>query len=160
MSENRKPDGVFVPVGDLALDLPDVLVPARRRQARHFTKLDQIDQLVAARDADPELGFMARLLALCSLPRSNPGNRLQYVRRNGPYALVMSAGGLNKLPYGTLQRLLLAWASTCICAAQALVAAPVPPVRIEPGQVEQQEHRERLPHGLSARVEENNRCVA
>ena len=44
--------------------------------------------------------------------------------------------------------------------AQALVAAPVPPVRIEPGQVEQQEHRERLPHGLSARVEENNRCVA
>ena len=86
-------------------------VPARR-QARHFTTLDQVTQLVAARDADPELGFMARLLALCSLPRSNPGNRLQYVRRNGPYALVMSAGGLNKLPYGTLPRLLLAWVST------------------------------------------------
>ena len=53
---------------------------------------------------------MARLLVLCSLPRNNPGNRLQYVRRNGPYALVMSAGGLNKLPYGNLPRLLLAWA--------------------------------------------------
>ena len=106
----------FVPIGDLALDLPGVPVPARRdrrRQARHhFTMLDQVTQLVAARDADPEIGFMARLLALCSLPRSNPGNRLQYVRRNGPYALVMSAGGLNKLPYGTLPRLLLAWVCT------------------------------------------------
>ena len=30
--------------------------------------LDQVTQLVAARDADPDLGFMARLLALCSLP--------------------------------------------------------------------------------------------
>ena len=27
---------------------------------------------------------MARLIALCSLPRTNPGNRLQYVRENGP----------------------------------------------------------------------------
>ena len=26
---------------------------------------------------------MARLLALCSLPRTNPKQRLQYVRRNG-----------------------------------------------------------------------------
>ena len=46
---------------------------------------------------------------LCSLPRTNPGNRKEYVRRNGPYTLVMSAGGLNKLPFGNLPRLLLAW---------------------------------------------------
>ena len=52
---------------------------------------------------------MARLLALCSLPRTNPRDRKEYVRRNGPYALVMTAGGLNKLPYGILPRLLLAW---------------------------------------------------
>ena len=58
------------------------------------------------------MGFMARLLALCSLPRRNQGNQKEYVRRNGPYALVMSAGGLNKLPYGNLPRLLLAWVST------------------------------------------------
>ena len=45
---------------------------------------------------------MARLLALCSLPRTNQGDRLQYVRRNGPYTLVMTATGLHKLPYGTL----------------------------------------------------------
>ena len=55
---------------------------------------------------------MARLLALCSLPRTNPGDRKEYVRRNGPYALVMSAGALNKLPYGNIPRLLLAWVCT------------------------------------------------
>ena len=109
--EQQTTRGGFIPVGDLALDLPDVQVPARR-QARHFTTLDKVTQLVGVRDADPDLGFMARLLALCSLPRTDPKNRLQYVRRNGPYALVMSAGGLNKLPYGNIPRLLLAWVCT------------------------------------------------
>ena len=52
---------------------------------------------------------MARLLALCSLPRSNPGNRLQYKRVNGPFTLYMTASGGNKLPYGNLPRLILAW---------------------------------------------------
>ena len=53
---------------------------------------------------------MARLLALCSLPRTNPGDRKEYVRRNGPYTLIMSAGGHPaRLPYGILPRLLLAW---------------------------------------------------
>ena len=56
---------------------------------------------------------MARLMALCSLPRSNPGNRLQYKRVNGPYKLIMIAGGDDcKLPFGNLPRLLLAWVST------------------------------------------------
>ena len=78
----------------------------------HFTLAHQVDQLVTARESDPDLGFMVRMLALCSLPRTNPGQRLQYVRSNGPFTLVMSAGGLNKLPYGNLPRLLLAWVST------------------------------------------------
>ena len=52
------------------------------------------------------------MLALCSLPRTNPGNRSKYVRRNGPFTLVMIAGGLHQLPFGNLPRLLLAWAST------------------------------------------------
>ena len=55
---------------------------------------------------------MARLMTLCSLPRTNPGNRLQYVRKNGPYTLGMTAGVNNKLPYGNLPRLLLAWICT------------------------------------------------
>ena len=78
----------------------------------NFTLSDQVDQLAWASEAEAEIGFMARLMALCSLPRTNPGNRKEYVRRNGPYALVMTAGGLNKLPFGNLPRLLLAWVST------------------------------------------------
>ena len=60
-------------------------------------------------EANTDLGFMARLMVLCSLPRTTPGNRLRHVRRNGPYALVMSAGAVTKLPFGNLPRLLLAW---------------------------------------------------
>ena len=78
----------------------------------HFTRFDQVDQLVGASEADADLGFMARLLALCSLPRTNPGKRIRYKRANGPYTLYMTAGGDNKLPYGNLPRLILAWVST------------------------------------------------
>ena len=79
---------------------------------RHFTLSDQVNQLASAREADAEMGFMARLMALCSLPRTNSDERLQYKRINGPYKLIMIAGGDNKLPYGNLPRLLLAWVST------------------------------------------------
>ena len=79
----------------------------------HWTRDDQIDALVEARDAEPDIGFMMRLLALCTLPRTNPGDRQQYIRRNGPFALVMTATGIPpRLPYGTLPRLLLAWVCT------------------------------------------------
>ena len=89
--------------------LKDGLTP----QVRHrFTQADQVNQLVSAREADPDRGFMARTMALCSLPRSNPGTRLQYKRVNGPFTLYMVAGGGNKLPYGNFPRLILAWVST------------------------------------------------
>ena len=87
----------------------DALTPQARH---HFTRFDQVDQLVRAREADADLGFMARMMALCSLPRTNPGNRTQYKRVNGPYTLIMSATGVHKLPYGNLPRLILAWVST------------------------------------------------
>ena len=57
------------------------LTPSARH---HFTRFDQVDQLVSAREEAAQLGFMARLLVLCSLPRTNPGNRHQYKRINGP----------------------------------------------------------------------------
>ena len=59
---------------------------------------------VEAREADPDRGFMARMMAPCSLPRTNPANRHQYKRANGPFKLVMLAGADNKLPYGNLPR--------------------------------------------------------
>ena len=100
----------LVPIGDISIDVPGVGRQLTvRRQARHFTTLDQVTQLVAARDAAPEIGFMARLLALCSMPRTNPGDQHEFKRVNGPYTLYMTAGAGNKLPYGSRPRLLLAW---------------------------------------------------
>ena len=91
-------------------------------QARHhFTRADQVDQLVAASEANPERGFMARMMALCSLPRTNPGNQHQYKRVNGPYKLGMTAGIDNKLPFGNYPRLLLAWVSTEAVRTQSRV---------------------------------------
>ena len=112
--QQRKPDGL-ISIGEVigGLDGPVKKALQPLPQAlHHFTQLDQVNQLVGASEADPDLGFMARLMALCSLPRTNPGNRLQYKRRNGPYKLVMIAGADNKLPYGNLPRLLLAWVCT------------------------------------------------
>ena len=83
-----------------------------RRNGRPFTVADQVDWLVRASEAPPDRGFLGRLLALCCLPRSNPGNRKEYKRVNGPYKLIMVAGGDNKLPFGNLPRLILAWVCT------------------------------------------------
>ena len=108
-----KRDGL-IPIGEALADLPgpvQALIPSRPTQ-RHYTRFDQVNQLVGASEADPDLGFMARTMALCSLPRSNPCNRKEYKRVNGPFTLYMVAGGGNKLPYGNLPRLLLAWVST------------------------------------------------
>ena len=102
--------GELVPIGEVVVDLDgpvQALIPSPPTQ-RHFTRADQVNQLVSASEADPDLGFMGRTMALCSLPRTNPGNQLRYVRVNGPYTLVMNAGGLHKLPFGNLPRLILA----------------------------------------------------
>ena len=116
MSSPSRPVSGFVPLGDMAgaVDLPGgrVLSPATPQARHHFTTLRQVNQLIEASEGDPDLGFMARLLALCSLPRTNPGDRLQFRRVNGPYKLIMTATGDAKLPYGTLPRLLLAWVCT------------------------------------------------
>ena len=122
----RKRDG-FVPLGDVAeaVALPGDRALTHRTAAlparRHFTRLDQVTQLVGASEADADLGFMARMLALCSLPRTNPGNRDKYVRRNGPYTLYMTATGNAKLPYGPMPRLLLAYVSTEAVRTQSRV---------------------------------------
>ena len=96
--------------GAIKLPCGRALTPAAPQARHHFTTLQQVNQLVEASEAEPDLGFMARLLALCSLPRTNPRDRKEYVRRNGPHVLILSAGGWPKrLPFGNLPRLLLAW---------------------------------------------------
>ena len=111
----QRQHGGLIPIGEALADLPDPVQAIREASPQalhHFTRFDQVNQLVSASEADPERGFMARTMALCSLPRTNPGDRLQYRRVNGPYKLIMIAGGDNKLPYGNLPRLILAWLST------------------------------------------------
>ena len=80
--------GDLVPIGGALADLPGPVQALRKTPPparRGFTLGDQVNQLVGASEADADLGFMGRTMALCSLPRSNPGNRLQYKRVNGPY---------------------------------------------------------------------------
>ena len=119
MSGRRSSD--LLPLADLlpgfeilADEPPAAASNALTVQGRHhFTRNKQIDALtVIGEDPTPDLGFMGRLLTLGSLPRTDPGNRQQYKRQNGPYKLIMIAGGDNKLPFGNLPRLLLAWVST------------------------------------------------
>ena len=110
----RKRNGL-VPFGEALGDLDGPVKAIRKASAaarRGFTLADQVNQLVGASEADPDRGFMARMMVLCSLPRTNPGNRKEYKRANGPYTLYMNAVGGNKLPYGNLPRLLLAWVCT------------------------------------------------
>ena len=107
--------GELVPVGEVIADLDGPVKAIREASPQalhHFTQADQVNQLVGASEAEADLGFMARMLVLCSLPRTNPGNRLQYKRVNGPYSLIMTAVGQTKLPFGNLPRLLLAWLCT------------------------------------------------
>ena len=106
----RKRDGL-VPIGETfgGLDGPLKALREASPQARHhFTRFDQVNQLVGPSEAAADMGFMARLMALCCLPRTNPGDQPQYKRVNGPYTLIMTATSEYKLPFGNLPRLLLA----------------------------------------------------
>ena len=88
----QRQQGGLVPIGEALADLPGPVQALRETPPparRGFTLADQVNRLVTARESDPDLGFQARMMALCSLPRTNPGNRLQYKRTNGPYTLGM-----------------------------------------------------------------------
>ena len=76
----RQRDGL-VPIGDALSDLGGPVQALRESSPQaihHFTRFDQVNQLVSASEADPERGFMVRMMVLCSLPRTNPGNQHQY----------------------------------------------------------------------------------
>ena len=91
---------------------PDVPLPSPQALA-HFRSVDQIRELQGVAERDPDLGFFARLLSLVAFPRRDPGDAPRWVRRNGPYELVVTAhGSEGGLPYGVIPRLLLAWVST------------------------------------------------
>ena len=73
--------GSLVPVAEVVSGLNGpvkAIRDASPHALHHFTQADQVHQLVSASEADPERGFMARMMALCSLPRTNPGNQHQW----------------------------------------------------------------------------------
>ena len=118
----RKRRGSLVPVAEVVSGLGGPVKALRETspQARRvFTQADQVNQLVGASKADPNRGFLARMMVLCSLPRTNPGNRHQYKRVNDPYTLYMNATADHKLPFGNLPRLILAWLSTEVVRTQS-----------------------------------------
>lgn len=83
----------------------------------HYTQQGQIVQLFDIRNQAIDIGFIARLLTLATMPHSNPGDAENYTRINGDYKLVMRRGEDTKLPYGSYPRLVLAW--VCSEAVQA-----------------------------------------
>ena len=77
----------LVPIGEVfgGLDGPVMALRKTSPQAvRPFTQADQINQLVGASESDPDLGFMARLMALCILPRTNPRQPASVQARQRP----------------------------------------------------------------------------
>jgi len=82
------------------------------RGAFHYTQRGQVVQLSDIRNQALDMGFIARLLTLATMPHSNPGDADTYTRINGDYKLVMRRGEDTKLPYGSYPRLLFAWICT------------------------------------------------
>ena len=96
--------GEWVPIGDALSGMggPVKAIRAASPQAvHHFTQADQVNQLVAASEADPDLGFMTRTMALCSLPRTNPGNRKEYSASTGHSRSTWSRAAATSSPSAT-----------------------------------------------------------
>ena len=90
-------------------------IRALRRNRRTFTLADQVDRLVGASEADPDRGFLARTMALCSpAPELTPVITFNMSTSASmvPSRLGMIAGLNNKLPFGTNPRLILSWLCT------------------------------------------------
>ena len=75
----------------LAIVRRDPVADASPQARHHFTRFDQVDRLCSVSEAVPDLAYMGRQLTLCCLLRTNPGDKSQYLRQNGPYQLGMSA---------------------------------------------------------------------
>ena len=56
--------GGLIPIGDTLSGMGGPMKSIREASPQalhHFTQADQVDQLVSASEADPDLGFMARI---------------------------------------------------------------------------------------------------
>ena len=89
-----------------------VIREATPQALHHFTSFDQVNQLVSASEADPALGFMARMMALCSqvemiYASQQPRQPQRVQARQRPlHALHDGWWRLYKLPFGNFPRLI------------------------------------------------------
>ena len=94
-------DHVNKSLNHLFQDLPE----NQRQWKKHDALID-----IGYGNAPAELGFMARMMVLCTLPHSDPGEGVrEFKRENGNYRLYIQAGPEQKLPSGSYPRLLFAW---------------------------------------------------
>ena len=67
----------LVPIREAFSDLNDgpveTLCQPSPQARHHFTQADQVHQLVGASEADPDLGFMARMMAILFVAPYQPG---------------------------------------------------------------------------------------
>ena len=96
--------GELIPIGEATADLPSAVQALREAppQARRgFTVADQVNLLVEASEADPDRGFMARLLALCSLPAPTPATGIGMSGATAPTSSSCRPPGITSSPSGT-----------------------------------------------------------
>lgn len=106
----------------------DILAKSRklRRQVKAAAPLTRSQEklvdsatLIRMNPEDTDAAFMARELVQCTMPHSNPGDKVPaWHRRNGYLTLTLLPGRDSKsgnpigYPYGTIPRLLLFWITT------------------------------------------------
>ncbi len=114
MSTKKPIQPGLVPVREISLFAgltPAVPILSTRAQQA----LLDAGQMIRETPDEAELAFLARQLVQCTLPHTNPGNVLRWMRRNGHLSLTIQPGWDTKkdvsvgYPYGTIPRLLLFW---------------------------------------------------
>lgn len=92
---------------------------ARETQIQKIIRTADEVAFTSAKEAD-QLAFISKCFIQATLPHSDPGNVHMWGRRNGDYSLSIQPGGyLDKdgksvnigVPYGSIPRLILAWAN-------------------------------------------------
>jgi hypothetical protein len=131
-AENQKPDKGFTSVGEglqeLTLSLfgnlqtvpddADAIQEPQQKKSRPSAKLAKAAATIIARPDKAKTAYLARQVVQCSLPRSNPGNKSVFVRRDGNFALLLEAPTDIEtmetvgLPSGSIAKILWLWINT------------------------------------------------
>jgi len=101
MSKRKSPDETVWKAATLA-------AAAGQRKQMQIGRLARIG---LNKDEKPDVGFMARMLVICTLPHTDRELGVNEIieRTNGDYTLYVQPGPKRGLPYGMFPRLIMAW---------------------------------------------------